>query len=134
MNKIENNLISSIKDVIKELYNVEDSSLVMIEIPKDNTNGDYSTNIAMRLAKVVRKAPVIIAKEMLEKLEETVEDYEKIEVAGPGFINFFMKNTVLADIINVVLDKKETYGENNSGDNLPILIGMLVLILLVIYI
>lgn len=77
MNKIENNLISSIKDVIKELYNVEDSSLVMIEIPKDNTNGDYSTNIAMRLAKVVRKAPVIIAKEMLEKLEETVEDYEK---------------------------------------------------------
>ena len=122
MNKIENNLISSIKDVIKELYNVEDSSLVMIEIPKDNTNGDYSTNIAMRLAKVVRKAPVIIAKEMLEKLEETVEDYEKIEVAGPGFINFFMKNTVLADIINVVLDKIEKYGENNSGDNLPILI------------
>ena len=95
MNKIENNLISSIKDVIKELYNVEDSSLVMIEIPKDNTNGDYSTNIAMRLAKVVRKAPVIIAKEMLEKLEETVEDYEKIEVAGPGFINLFMKKLFL---------------------------------------
>ena len=122
MNKIEQNLTNSIKEAIKKLYGVDDESLVMIEIPKENTNGDYSTNVAMRLARVAKKAPVIIANEVVEELKQTVKDYEKIEVAGPGFINFFMKKSILADIINVVLDKKESYGENNSGDNLAILV------------
>ena len=122
MNKIEQNLTNSIKEAIKKLYGVDDESLVMIEIPKENTNGDYSTNVAMRLARVAKKAPVMIANEVVEELKQTVKDYEKIEVAGPGFINFFMKKSILADIINVVLDKKESYGENNSGDNLAILV------------
>lgn len=122
MNKIEQNLTNSIKEAIKKLYGVDDESLVMIEIPKENTNGDYSTNVAMRLARVAKKAPVMIANEVVEELKQTVKDYEKIEVAGPGFINFFMKKSILADIINVVLDKKESYGDNNSGDNLAILV------------
>ncbi len=122
MNKIEQNLTNSIKEAIKKLYGVDDESLVMIEIPKENKNGDYSTNVAMRLARVAKKAPVMIANEVVEELKQTVKDYEKIEVAGPGFINFFMKKSILADIINVVLDKKESYGDNNSGDNLAILV------------
>ena len=122
MNKIEQNLTNSIKEAIKKLYGVDDESLVMIEIPKENTNGDYSTNVAMRLARVAKKAPVMIANEVVKELKQTVKDYEKIEVAGPGFINFFMKKSILADIINVVLDKKESYGDNNSGDNLAILV------------
>ena len=122
MNKIEQNLTNSIKEAIKKLYGVDDESLVMIEIPKENTNGDYSTNVAMKLARVAKKAPVMIANEVVEELKQTVKDYEKIEVAGPGFINFFMKKSILADIINVVLDKKESYGDNNSGDNLAILV------------
>lgn len=122
MNKIEANLKSSILTAIKELYNVEDESLVMIEIPKDNTNGDYSTNIAMRLAKVARKAPAIIANEIVEKLKASISDAEKIEIAGPGFINFWMKKSSLAAVINTVLEQKENYGANNSGNGLRILV------------
>ncbi|SJZ83181.1 arginine--tRNA ligase [Anaerorhabdus furcosa] len=122
MNKIEQNLTTAIKDVVTKLYGEIDDSLIMIEIPKDNTNGDYSTNIAMRLAKVAKKAPAMIAREVVEGLKETVKDADKIEIAGPGFINFWMKKSVLADIINVVLDKGEKYGENTSGDDLHILV------------
>lgn len=122
MNKIEQNLTLAIKAAIVKLYQVEDDSLVMIEIPKDNTNGDYATNVAMRLAKVAKKAPAMIAQEIVDELNETLKDADKIEIAGPGFINFWMKKTLLADIINVVIKEGVTYGENTSGDNLPILV------------
>lgn len=122
MNKIEMSLTSSIKQAIKKLYNVEDDSLVMIEIPKDNQNGDYSTNVAMRLAKVARKAPRMIAEDIVVELKELLPEADKIEIAGPGFINFWMKKTLLAGVINTVIDQGETYGENNSGNNLAILV------------
>lgn len=122
MNNIENNLQKNIEKALHDLYELEDTSLIMIEIPRDNTNGDYSTNIAMRLAKVLRRAPQIIAKELSEKLTEICDDVEKIDVAGPGFINFWMKKTALGNIINQVLEKGEAFGENESGENLPILI------------
>ena len=52
MNNIENSLIELIKKALKDAFDLEvDDSLVMVEIPKDKSNGDYSTNIAMRLAK-----------------------------------------------------------------------------------
>lgn len=122
MNNIENNLQKNIEKALHDLYELEDTSLIMIEIPRDNTNGDYSTNIAMRLAKVLRRAPQIIAKELSEKLTEICDDVEKIDVAGPGFINFWMKKTALGNIINQVLEKGEAFGENESGENLPILV------------
>lgn len=122
MNNIENNLQKNIEKALHDLYELENTSLIMIEIPRDNTNGDYSTNIAMRLAKVLRRAPQIIAKELSEKLTEICDDVEKIEVAGPGFINFWMKKAALGNIINQVLEKGEAFGENESGENLPILV------------
>lgn len=122
MNKIEESLKQSIKEAIKKLYEVGDDSLVMIEIPKDNSNGDYSTNVAMRLAKVAKKAPNVIAQEIVEELKGTLKDADNIEIAGPGFINFWMKKSALADVINLVLDKGEKYGENTSGNQLHILV------------
>ena len=89
MNNIEVALKGSIEKAVQECFNITpESGLVMIEIPKDNSNGDYSTNIAMRLAKVVRSNPQVIAKALVEKLESNLENADKIKVAGPGFINF----------------------------------------------
>ncbi len=122
MSQIEDVLVAAISDVIKDRYGIEDSSLVMIEMPKDSSNGDYSTNIAMRLAKVLRNKPQIIATEIATLLKERLDIVKDIEVAGPGFINFRMKKDVLADIINVVIDAGDSYGHNDSGQGFPILV------------
>lgn len=123
MNNIEVALKGSIEKAVQECFNITpESGLVMIEIPKDNSNGDYSTNIAMRLAKVVRSNPQVIAKALVEKLESNLENADKIEVAGPGFINFWIKKSELASVINTVIDAKDDYGKNNSGNGLKILV------------
>lgn len=123
MNKIENVLIDKIKEVIKEKFDyVPEDGMVMIEIPKDNTKGDYSTNIAMRLTKILRRRPQEIAQEIIDGLSEKLVNTEKVEVAGPGFINFWIKKTELANVINTVIDQGDKYGNNNSGNGLPILV------------
>ena len=122
MSQIEDVLVETIKQAIKDKYGIEDDGLVMIEMPKDSSNGDYSTNIAMRLAKLVRNKPQVIAGEIVELLKERLDIVEDIEVAGPGFINFWMKKDALADIINVVIDAGDDYGHNDSGQGYPILV------------
>ncbi len=122
MNKIEKILKDGIKGVIQEKYGIADDDMIMIEIPKDNKMGDYSTNIAMRLAKVAQKAPRDIALEMVEVLSVNIQEVEKVEVAGPGFINFWMKKDVLANIIQSILSQGKDYGMNDSGNQVKILV------------
>ena len=96
MNNIEQSLTSAITKAVNDVYGMEpQAGLVMVEIPKDTANGDYSTNIAMRLPKLVHKAPQEIAKAIVEKLEQSLDNVDKIEIAGPGFINFRMKKTAI---------------------------------------
>lgn len=121
MSHIENILIQAIKDAVDKVYHLEDiDSLVMVEIPKDQTKGDYSTNISMRLAKQLKMKPIDIANSLVNELK--CESVDKIEVAMPGFINFWMKKDALADVINLVLDADEHYGENNSGNHKRVLL------------
>lgn len=121
MSHIENILIQAIKDAVDKVYHLKDiDSLVMVEIPKDQTKGDYSTNISMRLAKQLKMKPIDIANSLVNELK--CESVDKIEVAMPGFINFWMKKDALADVINLVLDADEHYGENNSGNHKRVLL------------
>ena len=123
MNEIETKLHQSIKDVVNESFNYNpEDGLVMIETPKDNSNGDYSTNIAMRLTKILHQNPQIIAKTIVEGLTKKLDDVDKIEIAGPGFINFWIKKTALADIINTAISLNEDFGKNDSGNGLKILV------------
>ena len=123
MNEIETKLHQSIKEVVNERFNYNpEDGLVMIETPKDNSNGDYSTNIAMRLTKILHQNPQIIAKTIVEGLTKKLDDVDKIEIAGPGFINFWIKKTALADIINTAISLNEDFGKNDSGNGLRILV------------
>lgn len=119
---IEEKIIKSISELLFEKYDLQDQNQnIMIEIPKDNKNGDYSTNIAMRLTKVLRRRPIEIAEEIKEGLLEKVEELEKIEIAGPGFINFWIKKDELAKIINTVINLNDKYGHSESGKHVKIL-------------
>jgi arginyl-tRNA synthetase len=88
---------------------------VILEIPKEKAHGDYSTNMAMQLARVAKKAPRMIAEALIENFDTSKASIEKIELAGPGFINFYMNNAYLTDLIPTVLEAGEKYGETNVG-------------------
>ena len=117
INEIENLLIETIINSLKSNgYELNyDELKVNIEIPKDNKNGDYSTNIAMQLTRVLRKNPQLIAREIVEKIDRDASSIEDIQIAGPGFINIFMKKGTLGAIINKVVEQDENYGRSNSA-------------------
>src|SRR5690625_2637217 len=74
----------------------------------------------MQLARIAKKAPREIAEDIKGHINLTEASIEKVEIAGPGFINFFMKRDFLQDIIPTILQAGESYGETDDGqDNVP---------------
>ncbi|QED49762.1 arginine--tRNA ligase [Cytobacillus dafuensis] len=90
---------------------------VILETPKEKAHGDYSTNMAMQLARVAKKAPKMIAEELIAHFDNSKASIEKIEIAGPGFINFYMDNSYLTNLIPAILEAGDQYGETNVGAN-----------------
>lgn len=98
--------------VLKNLE-IEESNF-SIEHPDDFKNGDYSTNIAMVCAKKIGKNPRELAEKIAEELNKNLpKEIEKIEVAGAGFINFYLSREFFTDSINKILEEKENWGKNN---------------------
>ncbi|CAM3769839.1 arginine--tRNA ligase [Alkalicoccus chagannorensis] len=89
---------------------------IIIETPKDKSHGDFATNLAMQLARVAKKAPRAIAEDITAHLDQEAASIDAVDIAGPGFINFFMKTDYLSDIIQTVLDAPEHYGRSNAGE------------------
>ncbi|WP_066073705.1 arginine--tRNA ligase [Neobacillus soli] len=89
---------------------------VILEIPKEKTHGDYATNMAMQLARVAKKAPRMIAEALVANFDRSQASIEKIELAGPGFINFYMNNSYLTELIPTVLEAGDAYGATTVGN------------------
>jgi arginyl-tRNA synthetase len=87
----------------------------VVEIPADTTNGDYATNVAMAGAKAYHMAPRQIAEVIVKNISLEGTAFEKVEIAGPGFINFFVKAGYFADIVRAVLEQGDDYGRTNVG-------------------
>ena len=123
MNDISAKIVSALKDVLKETYDLDaEAGILNIEIPKDPKMGDYSSTCAMRLAKTLHQNPKLIAETVAEGLKGKLPEAETIEIAGPGFINFRMKKSALASVINTILDAGDSYGRNNTGEGKRILV------------
>lgn len=86
-----------------------------VEVPADRANGDFSTNAAMAWARELRNAPRKIADAIVPemKLEDTY--FERVEVAGPGFINFYLSDRYYADILKDIRAKGKDYGRSDYG-------------------
>jgi len=113
-------IIEKIRDVIKELVDIES---VHIEHPSNVSNGDYSTNVALVYSKKSGDNPHDFALSLVEKLKKkNLEDVERIEVAGPGFINFFLKEEFFVDGIKQILKYGDNYGKNNINKGKKIII------------
>lgn len=86
-----------------------------LEVPKEKTHGDLSTNIAMQLSRVAKQNPRQIAERLIACLDTKKAYIAKVEIAGPGFINFFMDKSYLYDVIPEVLAADADYGRVNTG-------------------
>ncbi len=87
-----------------------------VEEPRHQSHGDYSTNFAMVSAGVQKMAPRKIAESLISNLQSH-QMIEKVEIAGPGFINFFLTNDAWQPIVNQVLEQDKDYGRSNIGNN-----------------
>ena len=88
---------------------------VFIETPKEKEHGDFSTNIAMVLAKQAKKAPVQIASVLIDNMDFTDTYIQRAECAGPGFINFFLGTTWLYDTLKIISREGDDYGRIDIG-------------------
>lgn len=104
-------LVEKLKTIIKNLYGAENVEVVLAEVPA-NIEGDYSTNVAMRLTKIANKNPREIATEIIAELEKELPIYE-YTIAGPGFINIAVSAKSLYGQLKD--DWSDSYGYNQSG-------------------
>ena len=110
------NLTNLLYQAIQSL-NIEISQeQIIIEKPKLIEHGDFSTNIAMLLAKPLKKNPREIAENIINAITQN-DFFNKIEIAGAGFINFYLNNDVLVSLIQNICKKKDTFGSNQQGNN-----------------
>jgi arginyl-tRNA synthetase len=88
---------------------------VVLEIPKEKAHGDYATNIAMQLTRIAKKPPRQIAEAIVAQLDKSKASIEKVEIAGPGFINFYLNNSYLTEVIGQVLAAGADFGRTDAG-------------------
>ena len=88
---------------------------LVFETPKQEAHGDLTTNAAMLLAKELRSNPRALAQELVAKLEVDPAAVTKVEIAGPGFINFHFAGTFFTREVRRVLRVRESYGRSNVG-------------------
>jgi arginyl-tRNA synthetase len=113
-----------IKNLIKDALKTLDISEVdfVVEHPEDLKNGDYSTNVAMAGAKNLKTNPKELAQKVLEELNKNLpKEIEKAEVAGAGFINFYLAPKFFRGSVEEILNNKN-FGENKSLKNKKIMI------------
>ena len=85
------------------------------ETPRDPAHGDVATNLALILAPSLRRKPRDVAHELVQTLELPAGAVKRVEVAGPGFINFFLAEAQLAAVLPAVLAAGEHYGRSDAG-------------------
>jgi len=96
-----------IKEDIQKIIKKETGiSGALIEEPNEKSHGDYSTNVAMILAGKEKKNPRKIAEKLIKKIEKN-KMFSKVEIAGPGFINFFIAPEYLQKEVSKILKEKK---------------------------
>ena len=93
----------------------DDFPPVEVEEPKIESHGDFATNFAMLSAKLQKLAPRKIAQTLVAHIEDSQDFLDRVEIAGPGFINFFVKPEAWPPIVGQVLTQDQSYGAQNIG-------------------
>ena len=114
-------LTKCVQDLISKGILNEMPSKIRIDHTKDNSHGDYATNIALMLSKQAKMSPVELAKIIIDQFEQK-NFIKKIEIAGPGFINFFISQESSSSIVNDILAQAASYGCSDIGQGKKVLL------------
>jgi len=120
---VKNIIKKLIKESLQQIDKKNNFSSEDIEVNscKDKKFGDFSSNIAMKYANTYKENPRKLAEDIINKIKEN-DNIAKIEIAGPGFINFFISRNKKSEIIEKILEEKNNFGKNNSGIKSNILV------------
>lgn len=131
MSKIVKQTENELKNIIVEAIKkaIADGALPEAEIPQFNIekpankdNGDYSTNVAMAGARAFKKAPRMIAEAIESCIDLDGTVFEKVEIAGPGFMNFFLSQQFYSDVLKDIFACGKDYGKSDYGQGKRILV------------
>ncbi len=116
---IKNSIKSAIeKDILKgeEDFNFE------VEVPTEKGHGDLTTNVALVSSKIFRTSPRNVAQSIVDNINLASIDVEKIEIAGPGFINFYLKSDFFVNTLKEIKTLKDKYGILDYGKNEKVMV------------
>ena len=113
IDKIKNEIAVAVKGALEkaDLGTTE----IEIEIPADKKNGDFSVNTAMKLTKIAKRPPREIATLIKDALELDGTYIDRVEIAGPGFINFYLNDEWRFDGLKAVLEEGDAFGQTDFG-------------------
>ena len=94
----------------------------VVEIPADTSHGDFATNAAMASAKAFHRAPRQIAQALVDHLTLEGSYFDRVEIAGPGFINFFLNKNWFSDTLCAILNEKDQYGRSDAGQGKKVMV------------
>lgn len=113
--KYKTKLASHIAEVMNELFGVEVEGVVF-EKPKQKEHGDYATNVVMRYAKTLGMPPRDAAAKLIDRIDFETYAIQKIEIAGPGFLNFYLDKRFMLEVISEINSAGEAYGDLTIGN------------------
>lgn len=117
---------TQIKEIIsqaaKKAFEREDLPDFTLETPVNREHGDYAANAALTWARELHAAPRAIAEKLLANADFSGTYIEKCEIAGPGFMNFFLSDSFYGDVVSDVISKGDGYGKSDFGEGKRVLV------------
>ncbi|WP_294777725.1 arginine--tRNA ligase [uncultured Eubacterium sp.] len=125
--EVENKLYEAIENAVNSA--IENGDLPQADMPKfiiekpaDKKNGDFSSNIAMAGARAFHQAPRMIAEAIVKNFSLDGGYIDRCEIAGPGFINFYLSDKYYSDVLKDIVASGDSYGRSNYGEGKKILV------------
>ena len=116
MQSIDMQLKSVIQQAVKVAFDLDlEVNQIVIETPKNKNHGDFSSNVAMQLTRQLHQNPRMIAEKIIESFSKEDANVSKVEIAGPGFLNFTLGTDSFSKVVSDVLAKKEAYGQQPAN-------------------
>jgi len=107
---------------VEGLWTAAAADSYTVELPKHAAHGDFSTNFAMLVAGLEKRNPREVASLLAEKMGAYKDLFDKVEIAGPGFVNFFVRDLVWQSVIKPVCEHGYTYGFSQVGHQNKVLV------------
>lgn len=122
---IKMNALEQMKEILKSeihravlatgIVSEEQIPEIILEVPRDKSHGDWATNMAMQLTRIARRNPREIATSIVEHFDQAKAQIRKVEIAGPGFINFFMDRSFLTQVVQAIHNEGDAFGRSEAG-------------------